>query len=317
MARPKSREWPSRVNCSLTAEFALVQENILIQNERITQLYTIQAEQNPLLWFGLLFVDDGPYSGAVVRFNMYIEETYPDCLCPKIVFYPIPCHPLVNPTTGELDTKNAFPDWNSQTMKLHQLLLFVKRVIRQADEYILQIKNLIIDNSPAGGQQSNGQERRASEPLTSSTRTVEDHLLQTHNTDVIMTMGMDAEGGNHSDKCFDPTQPEDAYDADLRNMFSWFHHTLGFVNMHVNNPDEFYTRVESFKEKCYEKLLDRPALCGDDNNAIVFTPWNPEIHEPMRRCVLAGRFTPSNLFASYHKESDSVSFIPGRNFDLD
>lgn len=246
---------PVGPNCSLAAEFALVRENILLQNERITQLYAIQSESDPYQWFGVLFVDTGLFMGSVIRFNMTINETYPDCPCPRIVFDPIPCHPLIDPNTGQLDTKNAFPDWNSNTHKLHQLLLFVKRVICQAETYIQQIQELIRQHKA--------------------------------------------------------NNPDEGFSKEFVELFHNFEDTLNCITIYEDDPNEFQSRVDAFRERCSQQLLDRPALFGDDRNAIRFTPWNQELHEPIRKSVLAGRFGPTSLFASYHKETDSVSFVPG------
>lgn len=254
----------SKAHCSLSAEFSLVNENLLLQAERITQLHVIQSVEDPLLWFGVLFVDSGIYFGAVLRFNMIIDNSYPDCQCPKIVFDPIPYHPLVDPKTGLLDTKNAFPEWDSKTHKLYQLLLFVKRVIIQADIYIKRIQEVVHQN--LAGQ-----------------------LNQ-------------AEGELSEKQCFD---------SSLTDMFVDFNHALEFIRIYENNQQEFQHRVDEFRQKCSHQLFERPSLCGDDQNALIFSQWIPEIHEKIKDRILAGRFSAPNLFASYHKETDSVSFIPG------
>lgn len=313
----------SRINCSLFTEFTLVQENILLQNERITQLYVIQSEQNPYLWFGVLFVDSGIYRGAVIRFTMFIEDSYPDCPCPKIVFDPIPYHPLVNPMTGELDTKNAFPDWNSNSRKLFELLLFVKRVIRQADEYIVQVKDLIFQSrkedellavqQPTRNQVINQQMSSTTKnPPNDNDNDDDDNndTLRSHDENVI-DKGVVIDSTATKQQRMSHTGFQS--DEKLANLFTWLHHTLDFIETYENDKMEFNRRIQEFKEKCYEQLLDRPAICGDDGNALVFTPWDAEVHEPMRTCILSGRFTQSSLFAAYHKETDSVSFIPGHS----
>lgn len=258
---------------SLTLEFLLIQENILIQNERITQLYVIQSADDPKVWFGVLFIDSGIYFGSVVRFKVVIDESYPDCSCPKVFFDPIPYHPLVNPTTGELDTKNAFPKWNSNTHKLYQLLIFVKRVIRQADIYISQIQELFSQDSTMREEYIVDDNSGRVQPRVDETR-------QNSNSELI-------------------------------DMFMFFNHTLNCIRTYENNRQEFSRFVEEFKQECGNQLFKQPKLFGIDNNALVFTHWNPEIHEKMRACILAGRFVAANLYASYHKETDSVSFIPG------
>lgn len=277
---------PTRVSSSLTAEFLLVQENILLQNERITQLYVIQSEQDPFIWFGVLFVDAGIYMDSVIRFNMIIAESYPNCPCPRIVFDNIPYHPLVDPETGELDTKNAFSDWSSETHKLYQLLLFTKRVICQAEMYINQIQELI------------------SQHRIKTSINLQDTRSQTN--------------AMKHDEAFQGTQMNNSsigvnenFSQSLTNLFNNFDKTLCIIRTYEDNPEEFRRRVDVFKQDCYQKLFDNPTSSGGDRNALIFSPWNPNSHEPLRDDVIKGRFVPTSLFASYHKETDKVSFVPG------
>lgn len=257
-------------NCSLTVEFALINENILIQNEKITQLYVIQSEQDPLEWSGVLFVDSGIYMGATVRFKILIDDSYPNCGCPKVFFDPVPFHPLIEPHTGELDTKNALPDWISTTHKLYQLLLFVKRVIRDAALYIDQIRTLI-----------NHLQLRPDESDNETYSNDRYRHITDHNLDK------------------------------LNDVLVWPTHTLNFLDIYENNQDEFKLRVENFKSQCCQQLYEHTNFMGNDRNTLAFTDWNPNIHEKVRECILAGKFTPPSLFAAYHKETESVSFIPG------
>lgn len=277
----------ARSPCSLSVEFSLVRENILLQNERIAQLYVIQSEQDPYIWFGVLFVDNGIYMGAVVRFNMIIDESYPNCPCPRIIFDPIPYHPLVDPETGELDTKNAFSDWSGDTHKLHQLLLFTKRVICQAETYINQIQDLI-----------NQDLIRTSTIDLDSTRSQTVVIKHDEISQEAQMIGGSVGG-------------DEIFSQSTISLFANFKNTLRIMRTYEKNPDEFGRRVEEFKQNCCHKLFDNPESSGGDKNALLFTPWNPNLHEPLRDCILAGRFAPTSLFASYHKETDSVLFVPG------
>lgn len=278
---------PNRSPCSLTVEFSLVKENILLQNERITQLYVIQSEQDPYLWFGVLFVDTGIFMGAVIRFNMIIDESYPSCPCPKIIFDPIPYHPLVNPETGELDTKNAFSDWSGDTHKLYQLLLFTKRVICQAELYINQIQDLI------------NQHQIETESIDLDSNRSQTIVIK-HNEISQDTQMIDGSvGGN------------EIFSQSLTSLFVNFENTLRIIRTYEKNPEEFRRRAEEFKRSCCHKLYENPESTGGDKNALIFSPWKSELHEPLRDCILAGRFVPTSLFASYHKETESVLFVPG------
>lgn len=277
---------PTRSTCSLSSEFSLVRENILSQNERITQLYVIQSENNPYLWLGALFIDTGIYAGAVMRFIIMIDDTYPDCPCPRVLFEPIPYHPLVDINTGYLDTKNAFPDWSSRTHRLHYLLSFIKRVIHNSEMYIREIQDLVRQDALLNGQQTQS------------------------SFDRIDGTGMDE--SNHSYLQRDTaTGLIDHYSPSLINLFDNFNHTIECIKTYELNPSEFQRRVDDFKRKCFQSLLDRPTIYGDDRNALIFTPWDQDIHEPLRRRILEGRYAPASLLASYQKDTDSVSFIPG------
>lgn len=283
----------SKSNCSLAVEFSLVKETILIQSECITQLYVIQSEQDPLLWFGVLFVDTGIYSGAIIRFNMIINDHYPDCPCPKIIFDPIPYHPLVDPDTGELDTKNAFPDWNSNTHKLHQLLLFVKRVIIQADIYIKQIQELInqartIEPSDVASRGHDNNTDSSQARCQAKSQDSLHKMISQANIDVSHT-----------------------FNDSVVSLFRRFDTTLNCIRTFEADPEEFNRRVAEFKQKSSHQLFEKPNNCNDDKNALIFSPWNPEVHEAVRTSILAGRLTPTSLYASYHKETESVSFVPG------
>lgn len=267
----------NKPNCSLAVEFALIKENIWIQNENITQVFVIQSEQDPLEWFGVLFVDAGLYMGATVRFKILIDETYPNCGCPTVLFDPIPFHPLIEPETGKLDTKNAFSDWTSSEHKLYHLLSFIKRVIRDASLYIEQISSSI-------------------------------RQRQSELRDNVDTLGTSSCSHNYQNDV-----NWDQNIASLNDLLTWPRHTLHFLKVYESDQDEFRLRVEDFKAECYQKLNGSSTLIGSDKNALVFSDWIPEVHEPVRECILAGRFNPPCLLAAYHKGSESVSFIAGND----
>ena len=207
---------------------------------------------------------------------------------------------MVNPFTGELDTKNAFPNWDSKEKHLFELFSFIKRVIRQADEYIEHVGSLL----------RNAWRQRQD----SDTSTAQGELNQNNTPDrsQIHEAPSERKARETASKIHIDCQPDD-FDASLRNLFTWFHYTLDFFKTYDNCFEDFDRRLNEFKDKCEQQKFDRPAICGDDRNAIVFSSWDSVIHEPLRSCVLAGRFTPTRLFASYHKETDSVSFIPGHD----
>lgn len=282
----------SRVQCTLASEYSLVKEQILIQNERILQLYVIQSKYDPFLWYGLLFVDTGIYMGAVIRFNMVIPSSYPDSNCPKVYLDPIPYHPLIDPDTGELDTKNAFPDWNSTTYKLHQLLSFVKRIIHQPNIYFDQISALLDKHRI---QRSTSHKEP---PNDTKEFLVDQDLNQDHDEQNSKVLDMQRTKINE-------------YSSDVIDLFTRFNHTLECIELYRNDQDEFKRLTNKFKQKCFNQLYDKPSsIHGDDDNVLTLKPWDSNLHEITRECILTGKFAPTKFFASYHKDSDRVSFLP-------
>ncbi|KIW10400.1 hypothetical protein PV08_11362 [Exophiala spinifera] len=61
-------------------------------------VYLSLVPGNPSLWTAVLFVRDGPYAGAVLRFDITFPESYP-AQPPQIVFSSDIFHPLVVPQT--------------------------------------------------------------------------------------------------------------------------------------------------------------------------------------------------------------------------
>ncbi|EXJ82870.1 hypothetical protein A1O3_06685 [Capronia epimyces CBS 606.96] len=69
-------------------------------------VYLSLTPGNPSLWAGALFVRKGPYTGAVLRFQISFPDTYPD-LPPRVTFSSDIFHPLVVPLTTYTFTANA------------------------------------------------------------------------------------------------------------------------------------------------------------------------------------------------------------------
>lgn len=60
------------------------------------------------------------------------------------------------------------------------------------------------------------------------------------------------------------------------------------VKMFRENKDEFLVKIAETVADCHARLYE-PSKDAGDQNAIVFGPWNPDIHEPLRRKLLAGK----------------------------
>uniref|UniRef100_A0ABI7VWM2 UBC core domain-containing protein n=1 Tax=Felis catus TaxID=9685 RepID=A0ABI7VWM2_FELCA len=87
----------------------------------------------PTVWFGVIFIRHGLYQDGVFKFTVYIPDNYPDGDCPHLVFDIPVFHPLVDPTSGELDVKRAFAKWRRNHNHIWQVLMYARRVFYKID----------------------------------------------------------------------------------------------------------------------------------------------------------------------------------------
>lgn len=51
-----------------------------------------------------------------------------------MIFNPIPYHPLIDPDTGELNTKREFPNWKPNQNEIWHVILFAKKIFYLLDK---------------------------------------------------------------------------------------------------------------------------------------------------------------------------------------
>jgi hypothetical protein len=59
-------------------EYVILAEYKMIQTENIQGVYVIPSRENPFVWFGVIFVRTGPYEDGIFRFNIVLDENFPD-----------------------------------------------------------------------------------------------------------------------------------------------------------------------------------------------------------------------------------------------
>lgn len=59
----------------------------------------------------------------------------------KVIFNPIPYHPLIDPETGELNTKREFRNWQPNQNKIWHVILFAKKIFYLLDKEITNVIN--------------------------------------------------------------------------------------------------------------------------------------------------------------------------------
>lgn len=114
-------------------EYCLISEFNMVGKRYIPGLYVMPSAKSPFLWFGVLFVRSGVYQGAMLRFNLYISEGFPDSHTPNVVFETPVFHPSIDEDTLELNVKSAFPEWRRDVNHLWQVLQYTYSVFHKME----------------------------------------------------------------------------------------------------------------------------------------------------------------------------------------
>ena len=113
---------------SFFLEYSLMAEYNQLHKQNLHGVYVLPSAKSPLVWFGVIFVRQGLYQSGIFKFCVVIPPSYPDSDCPQIIFDHSPFHPLINPKTGELDVKRAFPSWKRNVNHIWNVLLYTRRI---------------------------------------------------------------------------------------------------------------------------------------------------------------------------------------------
>uniref|UniRef100_A0A0K8TT76 Putative ubiquitin conjugating enzyme n=1 Tax=Tabanus bromius TaxID=304241 RepID=A0A0K8TT76_TABBR len=117
---------------TIQREYKILGEYKMIQTEDVGGVYVIPSHDNSFIWFGVIFVRDGYYSGGIFRFNISLPDNFPDdSKAPTVIFQNEIFHPLICPYTGTLDTSGAFPVWISGSNHIWQLLKYIQFIFNQ------------------------------------------------------------------------------------------------------------------------------------------------------------------------------------------
>ncbi|KAL0274336.1 UNVERIFIED_CONTAM: hypothetical protein PYX00_006787 [Menopon gallinae] len=114
-------------------EYALMAEYIMLQKVDLSGIFVMPSDQDPLVWFGIIFVKQGLYQGGVFRFQLHFPDNFPDGPCPKVVFESRVYHPAVNIETGELNVSGEFKEWKRKVNHVWQVLQYIRRIFYTID----------------------------------------------------------------------------------------------------------------------------------------------------------------------------------------
>lgn len=108
-------------------------------------VYVLPSATDIRRWFGVLFVHDGPYRGAIFKFLLSLPPSYPgDGQAPSVAFITDVYHPLVNPrVSAKTRRSNEFTveayanPWRVDRHSIAGLLAFIMRALHSADNSLL------------------------------------------------------------------------------------------------------------------------------------------------------------------------------------
>ena len=113
----------------------MAEYNLLLK-QKLPGIYCIPSANSSLLWYGVLFIRQGPYQEGVFRFQVIIPDNYPDGDVPRVVFEDSVFHPCIDPTTHVLNVKQGFHKWKRNVNHIWQVLLYTRRLF-----YKIEITN--------------------------------------------------------------------------------------------------------------------------------------------------------------------------------
>jgi|EP00978_Attheya_sp_CCMP212_P034647 ubiquitin-protein ligase len=115
-------------------EQALRDYKVTIEYKHLKQhapggVYLIPSMDDLRYFHGVIFVRRGPFTNGIFKFQIRLPEAYNDMNAwPQITFSSYVYNPHVNPDSGELDVKVAYPAWDPHKHYLVTVLTYLKKI---------------------------------------------------------------------------------------------------------------------------------------------------------------------------------------------
>lgn len=115
-------------------EQALRDYKVTIEYKHLRQhapggVYLIPSLEDLRHFYGVIFVRRGPFTNGIFKFEVRLPGKYNDVnTWPQITFSSYIYNPHVDPVSGELDIKAAYPRWDPHRHYLVTVLTFLKKI---------------------------------------------------------------------------------------------------------------------------------------------------------------------------------------------
>ncbi|CEF63759.1 AKT-interacting protein [Strongyloides ratti] len=110
-------------------------EYSLLVRKPIDGLYIIPSANDPFLWFGIIVIRCGVYTGGIFRFRFYIPKDFPNTKSvPKIQFELNIFHPCIYQKTNIVNLQRFFPDgFKANRHRLYHVLNYLQKMFFMLD----------------------------------------------------------------------------------------------------------------------------------------------------------------------------------------
>ncbi|KAJ8920777.1 hypothetical protein NQ315_004918 [Exocentrus adspersus] len=122
-------------------EYLILAEYKMVYSENIQGIYVIPSKESSLRWFGVIFVRSGPYEDGIFRFNILLDDDFPDSEHPKVAFQSGMFHPVIDPISNELSLASAFPKWDKNEQHLWQVLKYIQWIFYNMEASVAHAVN--------------------------------------------------------------------------------------------------------------------------------------------------------------------------------
>lgn len=131
---PRRLEYSSPSSLQEEREQALRDYKVTIEYKHLKShapggVYLVPSLHSLREFYGIIFVRRGPYTNGIFKFRMTLPPQYNDVdTYPRIFFTSFVFNPHVNPESGELELRSAYPKWNPTQHYLVTVLTFLKKI---------------------------------------------------------------------------------------------------------------------------------------------------------------------------------------------
>lgn len=197
----------------------------------------------------------------------------------KVIFDRKPFHPLINPSNGQLCTLKHFESWDPNINHVWQVIKLIKEMFMNLEEEIDQlgkICSIVNEEEKVGSQEG---ERIEGEKSGRSCKQTISHPLVESSQNQNQNQNQNRSGRNLSNYSMEQIMSQINVEA---------------IKLYHQDFDTFQFKVAEVVVESRSKLYDPPEEDGGqvDDHQISFGPFNPQIHEDIRRNVLlAGKTT--------------------------